>query len=154
MTLAGAVKVGHDLAGGTAGVQVAQPRGNVGVGVIGLSLLLHVDHDDGHVQVTHDRQHVVARGIGEHLQDDQVDILGTELVARDLSLLLGGHHTAVDKLDGRGQRGLKVLVLLLKIGNELRELRKIGTQGNREDANLGLSVNEHDFLQCAVSLSC
>ena len=146
MTLAGAVKVGHDLAGGAAGVQIAQPRGDVGVGVVGLGLLLHVDHDDGHVQVAHDRQHVVARGIGEHLQDNQIDVLGAELVAGDLGLLLGGHHAAVDKLDSRGQRGLKVLVLLLKIGNELRELRKIGTEGDREDANLGLGVNEHDFL--------
>lgn len=147
VTLAGTVKVGYDLTGSTAGVQIAQPRGDIGVGVVGLGLLLHVDHDDGHVQVAYDRQHVVARGIGEHLQDDQVDILGAELVARDLSLFLGGHHTAVDKLDGRRQRGLKVLVLLLKVGNELRELRKIGTEGDRKDANLGLGVNEHDFLQ-------
>ena len=143
MTLAGTVKVGHDLAGGAAGVQVAQPRGDVGVSVVGLGLLLHIDHDDGHIQVAHDRQHVVARGIGEHLQDDQVDVLGAELVASDLGLLLGGHHAAVNKLDCRGQRGLKVLVLLLEVGNELRKLRKIGTEGDRKDANLGLGVNEH-----------
>ncbi len=144
MTLAGAVKVGHDLSGGAAGVQIAQPRGDVGIGIVGLGLLLHVDHDDGHIQVAHDRQHVVARGIGEHLQDDQVDVLGAELVAGDLGLLLGGHHAAVDKLDSRGQRGLKVLVLLFKVGNELRELRKIGTEGDREDADLGTSIYKHD----------
>ena len=73
-------------------------------------------------------------------------VLGAELAAGDLGLLLGGHHAAVDKLDSRGQRGLKVLVLLFKVGNELRELRKIGTEGDREDADLGLGVNEHDFL--------
>ena len=146
MTLAGTVKVGHDLARSAAGVQIAQPRGDVGVGVVGLGLLLHVDYNDGHIQVAHDRQHIVARGIGEHLQDNQVDVLGADLVAGDLGLLLGGHHTAVDKLDSRGQRDLKVFVLLLKIGNELRELRKIGAEGDRENANLGLGVNEHDFL--------
>ena len=146
MALACAVEVGHDLAGGAAGVEVAEPGGDVGGGVVGLGLLLDVDDDHGDVEVTHGGQDVVARGVGEHLQDHEVDVRGAEEVARLLGRLLGGDHASVDELDGRGQGRLEVGVLLLEVGNELRELRQVGAERDGEDADLCLGVDEHGFL--------
>ena len=57
--LAGTVQVGHHLADGAAGIEFAQPGGNVGFGVVGGQFLLHVDDDDGHIEVAHGGQHVV-----------------------------------------------------------------------------------------------
>ena len=142
VTLARAVEVGYDLAGGAASVEVAQPGGDVGRGVVGLRLLLHVHHHHGHVEVAHRGQHVVGGRVGEHLQDHQVNVGGAELVARLLGLLLGGHHAAVHKLNRRRQRCLEVGVLLLKVRNELGELRQVRAEGDGEHAHLGASLHE------------
>ena len=131
-TLAGTIQVGHHLADGTTGIEFAQPGGNVGLGIVGSQLFLYVDNHDGHVQIAHGRQHIVRSAIGQHLQDDQVYIGCTELVACCHRLLLGGHHAAVNNLDGVGQRLLEGCILSLKLGYELRELWQVCLQRNTE----------------------
>ena len=131
-TLAGTIQVGHHLADGTTGIELAQPGGDVGLGIVGGQLFLYVDNHDGHVEVAHGRQHIIRSAIGQHLQDDQVYIGCTELVACCHRLLLGGHHAAVNNLDGVGQRLLEGCILSLKLGYELRELWQVCLQRNAE----------------------
>ena len=135
--LAGTVEVGYHLAGGSASVELAQPGGDVGLVVVGSGLLLEVDDDDGHVEVAHGGKHVVGRAVGEHLQDDEIDVGSAELVACFHRLLLGGHHAAIDDLDGVGEGLLECCVLCFKLGNELRELWEVCAKGDGEYADAG-----------------
>ena len=139
--LAGTVQVGHHLADGTAGVQLAEPCGDVGLRVVGCQLLLHVHDDHGDIEVAHGGQHIIRGAVGEHLQDDEVDVGGAELVASLHRLLLRGHHAAVDNLDRRRQRLLERLVLSLKLRDELWELRQVCLQCNGEHAYACLRLN-------------
>ena len=125
MALAGTLEVGHHLAHGSAGIELAQPGGDVGIGIVGSLLLLDVHQHHGHVEVAHGGQHVVGGAIGEQLQDDEVDVGGAELVASGHRHFLGGHHASVDDLDGVGEGFLERLVLRLEFGNELWELRQV-----------------------------
>ena len=79
--LAGTIQVGHHFANGSAGIQLAQPCRNVGLGIVGSQLLLQVHDNDGNVEVANGRQHVIRCAVGQHLQDDEVNIGSTELVA-------------------------------------------------------------------------
>ncbi len=146
MALAGAVQVGDNLAGGAASVQLAQPGGDVGVGVVGLGLLLHVHDYHGNVKVAHDGKHVVAGGVGEHLQDDQVHVGSAEEVAGVLCLFLGGYHAAVDDVHRGGQGLLEFGILALEFGDELRELRQVRAERDGEHADFRFGFNEHVCL--------
>ena len=145
VALAGALQVGHHLAHGAAGVQLAQPGGSVGGGVLGCALLLNVHQHHGHVQVPHGGQHIVARGVGQQLQDHQVYVRGAELVARRHRQLLGGDDAAVDQLHRIGDAGLELRVLALELGHQGRELGQVGPQSDGENAHSCFGFNQHSF---------
>ena len=130
--LAGTVQVGYHLTDSAAGIELTQPGGNVGLGIIGCQLLLQVHNHHRHVEVADGGQHIIRGAVGEHLQNDQIDICCTELITGCHRLLLTGDHTAIDDLDGIGQRLLERFILGLELGNELRELWQVCLQGNRE----------------------
>ena len=142
MALAGALKVGHHLAHGAAGVQFAQPFGGVGVGVVRRAQFLDVDQHHRHVQVAHGGQHVVAGGVGQQLQHDEVDVGGAELVARGLGLLFGGDDAAVHQLNTGGEHRFKVGVLALKLRHQAGELRQVRAQRDGEYAHAGLGRDQ------------
>ncbi len=79
MTLAGALQISDHLADSAAGVQLTQPGGGVGVGVVRGFLLLDVHQHDRDIQIPHSRQHVVGSGVGQQLQDHQVHICSAKL---------------------------------------------------------------------------
>ena len=135
--LAGTVEVGYHFAGGTASVELAKPGGDVGLLVVGSQLLLEVDDDDGHVEVAHGGEHVVGGAVGEHLEDDEVNVGSAELVAGYHRLLLGGYHATIDELDGVGEGLLECFILGFELGNELWELGEIGAKGDGEHADAG-----------------
>ena len=135
-TLACTIQVGHHLTNGTAGIELAQPCGDVGLGIVGSQLLLQVHDDNGNVEVANGRQHIIRGAIGQHLEDDQVYISSAELVACSHRLLLGGYHATIDNLNGRGQRLLECLILCLKLRNELGELWQVSLQRYAEHAHL------------------
>ena len=141
VALAGALQISDHLADSAAGVQLAQPGGGVGVGVVGGLLLLHVDEDDGHVEVAHGGQHIVRGSVGQQLQNDKVNVGGAELIARGHGLLLGGDDAAVDDIDGVGQRLFEGGVLALKLGDQRGELRQVSAQRNGEHANAGFGFD-------------
>ena len=99
-TLASTVQVGYHLTDGTAGIELTQPDGNIGLSVIGSQLLLHIHDNHRHIEVAHRRQHIIRCAIGEHLQDNEVYIGSTELIAGLHRLFLGGHHSAINDFDG------------------------------------------------------
>ena len=132
-TLAGTVQVGYHLTNGATGIELAEPGGDIGLGIVWSQLLLYVDNDDRNIEISDGRQHIIRGTIGEHLQDDEVNVCCAELVASSHRLLLAGHHTAVDNLDGVGQRLLECLILSLKLRNELGELWQVSLQRNAED---------------------
>ena len=134
-TLTGTIQVGHHLTDGTAGIELAQPDGNVRLCVIGSQLLLHVYDDHRHIQVAHGRQHIIRGAIGQHLQDDEIHVGRTELIAGLHRLFLRGHHSTVDNLDGRGQCLLECCILSLKLRYELWELRQVCSECNGEHAH-------------------
>ena len=141
VALTGALQISDHLADSAAGVQLTQPGGGVGVGVVGGLLLLHVDEDDGHVEVAHGGQHIVRGSVGQQLQNDKVNVGGAELIARGHGLLLGGDDAAVDDLDGVGQRLFEGGVLALKLGDQRGELRQVSAQRNGEHANAGFGFD-------------
>ena len=143
VALAGPLQVGHHLAHRAAGVQLAQPGGGVGVGVVGRALFLHVDQHHRHVQVPHGGQHIVAGGVGQKLQDDQVHVRGAELVPRGHGQLFGGDDAPVDQLDRRGDGLFEGCVLPLELGDQAGELGQIGPQRNGKDAHTGFGVDQH-----------
>ncbi len=55
MSLAGTFQVGNHFAYGTAGIQLTEPCGNVGLLVVGGFLLLYVHQYDGYIQVAYCR---------------------------------------------------------------------------------------------------
>ena len=141
VALTGALQISDHFADSAAGVQLTQPGGGVGVGVVGGLLLLHVDEDDGHVEVAHGGQHIVRGSVGQQLQNDKVNVGGAELIARGHGLLLGGDDAAVDDLDGVGQRLFEGGVLALKLGDQRGELRQVSAQRNGEHANAGFGFD-------------
>ena len=143
VALAGALEVGHHLAHGAARIGDAEPLGGACGVEVEAAHLLEVHEDDGHVEVADGGEHVVAGGVGEQLAEDDVDVGGAELVARGGSGLLGGADAAVDDLDGVGQGGDEVGILLLELGNELRELGQVRAEGDGEDGCLCLGLYEH-----------
>ena len=146
MALASTVQVGNHLARSAACIQLAEPDGDIGVGVVRLRLLLHVHNHNGNIQVAYGREHVVAGCVGEHLKDYQVNVGSAEDIACILSLLLGGYHTAVDKLDRGGERFLECSVLRLELGYQLRELRQVRAECDGEYTDFCLGVYEHSCL--------
>ena len=141
VALSGPLQVGHHLAHRAAGVQLAQPGGGVGVLIVGGQLLLEVHQHHGHVEITHGGQHIVGRGVGQELENDQIHVGGPKLVPRRLGQLLGGDDAAVDELHGAGQRFLEIRILPLELGNQGRELRQIRPQSDGEHAHSGLCVD-------------
>ena len=117
VTLAGALQICHHLTHGAAGVQFAQPGGSIGVGIVRGFLLLDIHQHHRHIQIANSGQHIIAGGVGEQLQNDQINVRGAELVACG--------------------------VLLLKFGHEGRELGQIRTQCDGKHANTGFGFNEH-----------
>ena len=71
VTLASTLQVGHHLAHGTTGIQLAQPSGGVGIGVVRGFLLLDIHQYHGYVQVAHGGQHIVRGSVGQQLQNDK-----------------------------------------------------------------------------------
>ena len=134
-TLAGTVQVSHHLTDGTAGIQLAQPDGNIGLSVIGSQFLLHIHDDYRHIEVAHRRQHIIRGAIGEHLQDNEVHIGSTELITGLHRLFLGGHHSAINDFDGFWQCFLECSILSLKLRNELWELRQVCSECDGEHAH-------------------
>ena len=65
--LTSTVEVGNHLTDGTASVEVAQPGGNIGLGIVGCQLLLQVHDDNGYVEVTNGRQHIIRGTVSQHL---------------------------------------------------------------------------------------
>lgn len=143
MTLASALQVGHHLAHGTTGIQLAQPSGGVGIGVVRGFLLLDIHQYHGYVQVAHGGQHIVRGGVGQQLQNDQINVRGAELVACGHGKFLGGNDAAVHDFHGVGDGLFEDGVLLLKFGHEGRKLGQIRAQSNGEHANTGFGFNEH-----------
>ena len=126
---------------GAAGVELTEPGGGIGVGVIGSLLLLKVHQHHGHVQVAHGREHVVAGGVGEQLEDDQVDVRSAELVSGLHGQLLGGDQATVDQFDGIGDALFEVGVLRFKLGDQGRELGQVSAQRDGEHADACLGVD-------------
>ena len=141
VALASALQVGHHLANCAAGIELAQPGGGIGVGIIGGFLLLQVNQHHGHIQIADGGEHVVRGRVGQQLQDDQVHVGGTELVAGFHGLLLGGHKTAVDELHRVGDALFEVCVLCLKLRHQGRELGQIGAQRDGENADSRFGVD-------------
>ena len=81
MALAGTLQVGYHLTDGTACIEVTQPDGDIGVGIVGSQLLLKVHDHNGNVEVAYSGQHIIRGAIGQHLKDDKIDIGSAELVA-------------------------------------------------------------------------
>ena len=132
VALACALQVGHHLAHCAAGIEFAEPRGYVGVGIVGRFLLLHVHQHHRHVEVAHGGQHIVRGGVGEQLQDDEIDIGSAEFVAGRLCLFFGGHHASVDDFHGLWQCLFECLVLAFELRYELWELWQVGSQCDGE----------------------
>ena len=143
VTLAGALQICHHLTHGAAGVQFAQPGGSIGVGIVRGFLLLDIHQHHGYVQVAHGGQHIVRGGVGQQLQNDQINVRGAELVACGHGKFLGGNDAAVHDFHGVGDGLFEVGVLLLKFGHEGRKLGQIRAQSNGEHANTGFGFNEH-----------
>ena len=141
MALAGALQIRDHLANGTAGVQLAQPCRDVGVGVVGRFLLLDIDQHDRHIQIAHCRQHIIRGSVGQQLQDDQINISSAELIACCHRLLLGRNNAAVNDLNAVGQRLFEGGVLALKLRHQRGELRQISAQRNSKHANAGFGFN-------------
>ncbi len=136
MSLAGTLEVSDHFADSAAGVEFAEPGRDVGLFIDRRQFLLDVDQNDGDVEVSDCRQHVVGRSIRQELQDDEVDIGGAELVAGCHGLLFGSDDAAVDEFDAvRDVGGFEVLVLGIKFRDQLRELRQVRTERDGEDAD-------------------
>ena len=142
MALAGALQVSHHLAHSAAGIQLTQPRGGVGVGVIGGTALLDVHQHHRHVQIPHGGQHVVAGGVGQKLQNHQVHIGGAELVPRRLGQLLGGDDAAVHDLDGVGDGLFEIGILGLELRHQAGELGQVRAQRDGEHPHAGLGFHK------------
>ena len=141
MTLSGTLEVGHHLAHGAAGIELAQPGCGIGVGIVRGFLLLEVDQYHGYVQIPHSRQHVVAGGIGQQLEDHEVDVGRAEFVAGLHGLFLGGDKAAVNELNRVGNALFELRVLALKLGNQRRKLGQIGAQCDGEHADAGFGAD-------------
>ena len=133
--LAGTVQVCDHLTDGATGIQLSQPDGDVRLLIIRSQFLLYVHDDYRYIEVTHCRQHIIRGAIGQHLQDDQVDISGTELITCHHRLLLGGHHTTVNHFHRIGDSLLKCLILCLKLRDKLRKLWQVCSQSDGEHAH-------------------
>ena len=96
---------------------------------------MHIDQYNGYIQIAHGGQHVVRGCIGQQLQNNQVNVCGTELIARCHGLLFGGNNAAVNDLNGIGNGLFESGILTLKFRNQGWELRQIGTQSNGKHAN-------------------
>ena len=152
MALAETLKVSDNLAGRAACVADAEPCRDVrGVIVERFHLLQVYDHDRN-VQVTDGRKIVVRSRVGEHLQEDDIDVRRAEEVAGFLSLLLGRHHPAVDDLDRVREALLELFVLALELRHELRELGQIGAQRDGKYTNLRFCIDQHGFTSLISKL--
>ncbi len=141
MALAEALKVRDDLARCAAGVADAEPCRDVSGVIVERLHLLQVHDDDRDIQVSHGRKIVVGGRIGQHLQEDDVDVCRAEEVAGFLSLLLGRHHTAVDDLDRVREHLLEIRVLALELRYELRELGQVCAQRDGKYTDLCLRID-------------
>ena len=130
--LAGTIQVGNHLTNSAAGIEVAQPGGNIGLGIVGSQFLLQIHNDDGHVEIANGRQHIIRGTVGQHLENDKIDISCSELITGSHRLLLGGHHATIDNLNGVWQRLLERLILSLEVWYELWELWQVCLKGNAE----------------------
>ena len=137
MALSRPLQIGHHLAHRPAGVELAQPGGGIGVGVIRGLLLLEVHQHHRHVQIPDGGQHIVGGGVGQQLQNHQVHVGGPELVPSGLSQLLGGNDAAVDELHAVRQLLFESRILAPELRDQRRELGQIGPQGNGEHAYPG-----------------
>ena len=67
MSLACTLQVCHSLTYGTTGIQVTQPDGNIGIGIVRCQLLLHIDTYYRHVQIADRRKYIIRSRIGQEL---------------------------------------------------------------------------------------
>ena len=141
MALACTLEVSDHLAHSAAGVEFAQPGGDVGVGVVGCLLLLDVDQHNGHIQIAHGGQHIIRGSVGQQLQNDKVNIRGAELIARGHGLLLGGDDAAINDFHGVRQGLFEGGILALKLRHQRGELRQIRAQRNGKHANAGFGFD-------------
>lgn len=134
MTLAVAVEIGRHLADCPAGIERAEPCGDVRMLIVQCLFLLHVDQNHWHIEILDGGKHIVGRRVRQQLQDDEIHIGRAELLARRLRLLLRRDESAVDELHRAGERLLERLILPPELRNELRELRQICPECNGENA--------------------
>ena len=67
MSLACTLQVCHSLTYGTTGIQVTQPDGNIGIGIVRCQLLLHIDTYYRHVQIADCGKYIVRCRISKQL---------------------------------------------------------------------------------------
>ena len=141
MSLAESFKVSYHFADSTACIAFAQPYRDIGVIVIEGFQFLHIDKNDRNVQILDGRKHVVGGCIGKKLKEHQINVCRAEFVAGCLGLFFGGDHAAVDDLDGIRNGLFEGFILCLEFRHKLRELGKIGSQGDGKDADSCFGLN-------------
>ena len=125
MALSCPFQIGDHLAHSAAGVQSAQPCRGVGISIVRGFLLLQIHQHHRHTQIPNGGEHIVGRGVGQKLHDDQVHVSRPELVPGSGGLLLGGDQTAVDQFHGIRDALLEVGILAFKLRHQLRELGQV-----------------------------
>ena len=122
MALASTLQVCHHLPHSTTGIELSEPRGDIGLLIVRCLFLLYIDQYHWYVQVTHSRQHIIRGTVGEQLQDDEVYVGSTELVTCSHRLFFRGHHPTIDNLYCIWQCLLKSFILSFKLWYELWKL--------------------------------
>ena len=141
VALAGTLQVCNHLTYSTAGIKLAEPGWDVGVGVVWSLLFLNVHQHHRNIQVANGWKHVVGGGVGKQLKNHQIHVGGTEFITGSLRLLFGGHQPTVNQLHAVGKGLLKGCILRFKLRNQRWELRKVGTKGDGEHTHAGLRFN-------------
>ena len=140
MSLACTLQVCHSLTYGTTGIQVTQPDGNIGIGIVRRQLLLHIDTYYRHIQITDRGKYVIGSCIGQQLQEYQIYVCSTKFITCCHSLFLGGHHATINDIYSIGNRLLEILILCLEIRHQLGELGQICSQSDGKYTDLCLCV--------------
>ena len=118
MSFAEPVQIGHHFSHSTAGIALTQPGCNIGVIIIQRFQFLNIDQDNGYIQVSDGREHIVGCGIGQQLQEYQIHISSTECVSGSLGLFLGRNDAAVYDLDGIRNRFFECVILCLEFRHQ------------------------------------
>ena len=67
MSLACTLQICHSLAYGAAGIQIAQPDGNIGVGIVRSQLLLDIDTYYRYIQIADRGKYIIGSCVGQQL---------------------------------------------------------------------------------------